>query len=291
MTNRLAEEKEETMSTTFIPNAPEQTTAEAFAADWRSWHQRRLQGLSAPHGFLAVTALHWLTDRPVRFDGIPGLWWVNDDWLHVELAVDEHLIFNGVRVTGTHELGSIREREGFDILHGETLIEAAKRGGRYILRPRHPQNPLLQNFDGVPAYAPDLRWRIAGTYRAFETPRPTRVGAAVAGIEHIYEAPGEIAFEFDGVAHQLTAFNGHTEGSLNILFTDATSGKTTYGANRSLTIEAPAADGSVVLDFNRALNLPCAFTDLATCPLPPAENRLLLAVESGEKTPYERQTA
>ena len=43
-----------------------------------------------------------------------------------------------------------------------------------------------------------------------------------------------------------------------------------------------------MLDFNRATNLPCAYTDLATCPLPPPENRLPVAIEAGEKIPYER---
>ena len=89
----------------------------------------------------------------------------------------------------------------------------------------------------------------------------------------------------------LTAFNGHTPGTLSVLFTDATSGKTTYAANRSLTVPAPGADGTVSLDFNRAVNLPCAYTDLATCPLPPAENRLPVAIEAGEQIPYERQDA
>ena len=45
---------------------------------------------------------------------------------------------------------------------------------------------------------------------------------------------------------------------------------------------------AVTLDFNRAVNLPCAYTDFATCPLPPAGNRLPVAVEAGEQTPYER---
>ncbi len=44
----------------------------------------------------------------------------------------------------------------------------------------------------------------------------------------------------------------------------------------------------MALDFNRAANLPCAYTDLATCPLPPAENRLPVAVEAGDKIPHER---
>jgi uncharacterized protein (DUF1684 family) len=89
----------------------------------------------------------------------------------------------------------------------------------------------------------------------------------------------------------LTAFNGHAPGSLLVLFTDRTSGKTTYVANRSLTIAAPGPDGRVSLDFNRAVNLPCAYTRLATCPLPPAENRLPVPVEAGEQTPTERQDA
>ena len=70
--------------------------------------------------------------------------------------------------------------------------------------------------------------------------------------------------------------------TLSILFTDATSGVTTYPANRALQVDAPADGGTVTLDFNRATNLPCAYTGFATCPLPPAENRLPVAVEAGD---------
>ena len=104
----------------------------------------------------------------------------------------------------------------------------------------------------------------------------------------MYDAPGRIEFELDGQPLALTAFPGHGAGSLIALFTDATSGVTTYAANRVLALEPPAADGTVILDFNRAVNLPCAYTDLATCPLPPAENRLPVAIATGEKIPYER---
>ena len=109
----------------------------------------------------------------------------------------------------------------------------------------------------------------------------------VEGLQHVYAAPGAVEFEVDGQPLALTAFNGHAAGSLHILFTDATSGVTTYAANRSLQVAAPDADGTVVLDFNRATNLPCAYTEFATCPLPPAENRLPIAVEAGEQIPYE----
>jgi uncharacterized protein (DUF1684 family) len=82
----------------------------------------------------------------------------------------------------------------------------------------------------------------------------------------------------------LVAFSRLT-GELHVLFTDATSGVTTYAGARSLSVGSPNADETVSLDFNRAANLPCSFTDFATCPVAPPENRLAVAVEAGEKNP------
>jgi uncharacterized protein len=142
-------------------------------------------------------------------------------------------------------------------------------------------------FAGVPAYEPDLRWVIPARFVPFTEPRPTTVGSVAEGLQHVYAAPGYVEFEHDGQQFRLTAFNGHSPGRLSVLFTDATSGVTTYPANRTLQVAAPDADGAVTLDFNRAVNLPCAYTEFATCPLPPAENHLPIAVEAGEKLPYE----
>jgi uncharacterized protein (DUF1684 family) len=167
------------------------------------------------------------------------------------------------------------------------VFEVARRGGNDILRPRHPDAPLRAGFRGTPAYAPDPRWVIRGRYRPFEEPADVTVGSVVEGLQHVYAAPGVVEFEVGGQSLALTAFNGRGPGSLHILFTDATSGVTTYAANRSLPVAAPDADGTVILDFNRATNLPCAYTDFATCPLPPAGNRLPVAVPAGEQIPYE----
>ena len=135
---------------------------------------------------------------------------------------------------------------------------------------------------------PNPRWAFVGRYLPFESPRPVTVGAAVEGIEHVYEAPGQVEFDYRGETFTLTAFGGKAPGSLLVLFTDATSGITTYAANRVLLVDPADEERNVALDFNRAVNLPCAFTDFATCPLPPAENRLPIGIEAGEKTPYER---
>ena len=268
------------------------TALEASDADWQEWHADHERQRAHPHGFLAVTHLHWLGSEPARLDGAPGTWSVEADVVRVVLEPGDSLQQDGRELNtaaGTSlEFGPIEERSGINLASGETVIELAKRGGEYIVRPRNPSHPLLRDYQGTPAYSPDAAYAVWGTFVPFEAPRPTTVGAAVEGIQHVYQAPGEIRFKLAGQDLALTAFNGHAPGSLSVLFTDQTSGRTTYAANRSLSVVS-AADGSVLLDFNRAVNLPCAYTDLATCPLPPAENRLPVAIEAGEKIPYERQ--
>jgi len=257
---------------------------------WTEWHAAHERRLADPHGFLAVTGLHFLASEPQRIPGAPGSWWTGPDGAVVDLADGETLTVDGTTVTGRYAFGPIEERGGINAGYGDAVVEVARRGGYDIVRPRHPDNPLRQRFRGVPAYPPTDAWIITGRYVPYDAPRPVSVGAAVEGLEHVYDSPGRIEFEVAGTPLSLTVFNGSTPGALFVLFTDATSGVTTYAANRSLAVEPPDTDGNVVLDFNRATNLPCAYTEFATCPLPPAENRLPVAVEAGEKIPYERLT-
>ncbi|MFI9634103.1 DUF1684 domain-containing protein [Nocardia sp. NPDC051929] len=264
------------------------TPTDAFVADWQDWHRGQEARLADPHGFLAITDLHWLAETPQRFSDAPGAWSTGADGVTVVLDDGEELVVDGKPVRGRHVFGVIPERGGVNAVWGDAVIEVAKRGGHDIVRPRHPDNPLRTAFRGTPAYAPHPKWVVSGRYVAFPEPQPTTVGAAVEGLEHVYDAPGQVEFELDGRPLRLTAFPGKDPGALTVLFTDETSGVTTYAANRVLQLSPPDADGSVDLDFNRAANLPCAYTDLATCPLPPAENRLPVAIEAGEKLPYER---
>jgi uncharacterized protein len=259
-----------------------------YDRQWSAWRRQHEKNLADPHGFLAITSLHWLDAEPRRFDDAPGAWSTGPDGVTVVLAGDEELIVDGTAVRGVYHFGAIPERGGVRAAFGDAVVEVAKRGGFDIIRPRHPEHPLRVAFAGVPTYPPSPAWVLGGRYVPFERPRDVTVGAAVEGLQHVYESPGRVEFEYDGRPLSLTAFNGRQPGSLFILFTDATSGVTTYAANRTLSVDAPAADGTVVLDFNRAVNLVCAYTDFATCPLPPAENRLPIAVEAGEKIPYER---
>ena len=261
------------------------TDSDTFTEQWEAWHREHEAVRADRHGFLAITGLHWLTGESQRFPDAPGEWWTGPEGVVVRLDDGEALVVDGVPVRGEHSFGVIPERGGVTVGFGDAVVEVAKRGGSDVVRPRHPDSPVLAAYPGTPAYPADPRWAVTGRYVPFAQPRPTTVGAVVEGLQHVYDAPGRIDFSLDGRPLSLTAFNGPTEGSLVVLFTDETSGVTTYAANRSVKVAQPDADGTVVLDFNRATNLPCAYTQFATCPLPPAENHLPVAVEAGEKKP------
>lgn len=260
------------------------TDETTFVRDWAAWHEEHERRRADPHGFLAITSIRWLSDSPTRYDDVPGAWSAGADGITVELAEGESLVVDGSEVTGRHSFGVIPERGGLTAAFGDAVVEVARRGGNDIIRPRHPDNPTLTGYTGTDAYDPDPAWAVAGRFVAYDQPVPTTVGSVVDGLEHVYEAVGELEFTVDGKVLHLVAFPG-ADGGFFVLFRDATSGVTTYGANRSLAVAAPDADGNVVLDFNRATNLPCAYTEHATCPLPPVQNTLPVAVEAGEKKP------
>ncbi|AEV83177.1 hypothetical protein ACWT_2155 [Actinoplanes sp. SE50] len=254
----------------------------SFEQQWTRWHDEHETRRADKHGFLAITGLHWLTETPQRFPDAPGEWSTGPEGVLVTLAPGEEL--DGIPA-GEHRFPPLAERADHTVGWGEAKLEIARRGGHDVLRPRHPAHETLVGYRGTPAYPPAEEWVVTGTFVPFDEPRPVTVGSVAEGLEHVYESPGRIEFTADGRDLALTAFNGHTPGSLFVLFTDATSGVTTYPANRSVAIAPPAADGTVTLDFNRATNLPCAYTEFATCPLPPAENRLPIAVAAGEQLP------
>ena len=169
------------------------------------------------------------------------------------------------------------------------FIEAFRKDGWDIVRPRDPEAPLRVGFAGTPAYDPDPRWRIAGRWLPYPAPRSVRIGSIQERLGGPVDSPGEVEFELDGRVHRLVAVPAHgAPGSIALLFRDRTSGVTTYPAQRELLVALPESGDAVVLDFTRAANKNCAYTDFAVCPLPPAGNTLDVAIEAGERIPYGR---
>jgi uncharacterized protein (DUF1684 family) len=257
---------------------------QTLAHEWEAWHADREEQLRAPHGWLSLTALHWLGDEPATFADAPGRWRVHPDGVLLRVQAADGLSHGAEQVEGELVLSPIEGGAGITLDHGERQLEVIQRGGGYALRVRDPQAPTRTGFTGVPAFPVDPRWVLEASFEAYAQPRKVTVGAVVPGLTHEQIARGVLRFEIDGTAHALTAMAAD-DGGLSVLFRDATSGVTTHGGARSVSVAAPAEDGTVVIDFNRAVNMPCAFTDYGTCPLPPAENVLPVAVEAGERDP------
>ncbi|WP_299571934.1 DUF1684 domain-containing protein [uncultured Williamsia sp.] len=254
-----------------------------FAAEWAKWHHAREQALGARGGWLSINRLEWLDTEPGQFDGLPGSWWYEESIAHLAPGDGETFEPRDFELHPTGP-GEVIDLDGHH-------IEVTRRGEGYLIRVHDDSAATLRDFRGVPAYPAEPAWAIEARFEPFAEPESVTVGAVAEGLAHVYVSPGVVVLQRNGAEHRLTAFNGK-DGGLSVLFTDETSGVTTYAANRTLAIEASDQvirdGGAVVLDFNRAVNLPCAFIDFATCPLPPAGNHLPFAVEAGEKIPYER---
>ena len=106
--------------------------------------------------------------------------------------------------------------------------------------------------------------------------------ANVLGQQVASKNAGKLLFTFENKQYSLDVID-EGDNLLFITFADATSGKTTYGAGRFIEVPKADANGNTVIDFNLAYNPPCAFTAFATCPLPPPQNRLSIAITAGEK--------
>lgn len=141
-------------------------------------------------------------------------------------------------------------------------------------------------FDGLPYYPVDealaFEERNLEPYTG-DQPSNFQIPTSDGQLRPAHRA-GVLRFEIAGAPHLLTAytFDGGDGQSLFVPFLDETSGTETYGAGRYLDLE-PEEDGTYVLDFNLAYHPSCVYDTKFSCPLTPAENRLPLRVEAGER--------
>jgi uncharacterized protein (DUF1684 family) len=142
------------------------------------------------------------------------------------------------------------------------------------------------DFPGLPYFDIDERLRFEGLrLLPYAGSEPARFQIPTSdGLLRDAERAGFLDFELDGTSHRLTAytFEGGEPESVFVPFLDQTSGTETYGAGRYLDIDREH-DGTYALDFNLAYHPSCVYDPKYSCPLTPAENRLPLRIEAGER--------
>jgi uncharacterized protein (DUF1684 family) len=260
------------------------------------WRLAREEGLKKEGGWLSVAGLFWLNEGQNAFGtaaendivlpaGTAALRAGSFDLRSGKVVVS---LLPGVaaRVGGQsadgRELRSDATGEPDVVTLGRLSLYVISRGARLAIRLKDPESAARKSFTRLSWFEVAERARVRARFVPFDPPKSIRV-PNILGQSEDMPSPGYCAFEWGGREVRLSGVL-EEEGAqeLFFIFRDETSGKETYPAGRFLYSELPK-DGEVVLDFNKAYNPPCAFTAFATCPLPPPENWLPVAVAAGEK--------
>lgn len=265
-----------------------------YEAQWKQWQDARIGALTAPHGWIAMVSQDWLEEgEPLSVDGIPGSFLLEGDVITYLPGVDDAIELDGVRVVEPTVIPHGYKYSLVAALYDGKKVETIKRtdydgGNIYGIRVRDPKQAEQRRFDSLPAFPLDDRWVIPARFTRTEV-ESLQVATIENGVKEERTVIGTVRFEFEGREYTLEV-SGRPDDDTGIIkgsahFTDATSGKETYGNGRLVPIPDIESDSDTVLDFNRAHSFPCAFTNFVTCPLAPPQNRLGFAVTAGEKTP------
>ncbi|GAA4667083.1 DUF1684 domain-containing protein [Frondihabitans cladoniiphilus] len=258
------------------------------ATELDRFHSARQRYVTGPQGPLALTNTQWVdSEQPIW--GVPGVWAPAPAGLGgLRLTASES---DGIRVDGDLVDGTALVA-GDDAITPSSILFADGATGTvianddrssYALRVWNTESDAAAAFGSIDAFAYDPSWVVEASFV------PTSDGAEV-DIRHQKDLdlsrpkplPGLIRFSRDGVDYELAAFPSDSNGRLQLVFGDTTNGDATYSVGRFLFVK-PDDDGTITLDFNRAVLPPCAFSYNFNCPIPPKQNRFGVPIEAGER--------
>jgi uncharacterized protein (DUF1684 family) len=265
----------------------------AYKASIQVWKEQRIERLKSKTGWLNLAGLLWLEEGkntfgsdssnhvvfPEKAAPFCGTLVLENGEVTLKASESSGITHEGQPVT-TLELKDDHADNRTNLEQGELAWYIVKRGERYGIRLRDYRHPNLDKLDSIPAYPVNTDYVVEAELHPFNEPRTMEVATPVAGFTEKYQCPGELHFSIRGKELILYPFKSG-EGYF-LVIADQTTGLDTYGAGRFM-YSAPDSLGRIILDFNKAYNPPCAFTPYATCPMPPRENFLPVAIEAGEK--------
>ena len=267
----------------------------AYRSEIEGWRAGRVARLTADDGWLSVVGLVWLEEGANTFGSakdnaivLPslapahmGAIVLRNGRATVEPLAGIDLTADGEKIPGPRVLASDASGSATRLRYGSLLFYLIERGGNLGIRVKDGESPARREFRGLGYFPIDPTWRIEARFEPYDPPRSISVPNVLGRVD-AEKSPGALVFERAGQTYRLDPVLERGETDYFVIFGDGTNGTDTYGAGRFLYVKPPV-DGKTIIDFNKAYNPPCVFTDYATCPLPPAQNRLKLRVEAGEK--------
>lgn len=278
------------------------TTWQRELAEWRAQHAAELL---KPDGWFALVGLEWLqagdnsigaaSDNKIKLPpGAPphlGVLHLENNAVTIFSSAEgfppDLLIDGKPAQKRSLPTGVDSDKDNPRIRIGSLEMYVIKRADRFALRIKDSQSTALKQFHGLKWFAPDSKYRVTARWVPYDPPRTTTLSTLI-GTRYSQPVPGAAEFTLAGKRYRLEpVIEDPAEGKLFFIIRDTTSKTSTYGACRFLYTPYPSKGlkeaGELMLDFNRLENPPCAYTSFATCPLPPAGNRLPIPIPAGEK--------
>lgn len=270
--------------------------ADPQLARWRRFRTHRDAALATEYGWLTLTSFQWIAHEASTLELVPGLWWTDGTTAFLTAAAADGLtlVETGEPVEATISAALADEESLIWVQFGGTdgnrvRVELAMRGGKYAIRTRDSRSPVFTGFSGVPTfgYRPDLA--VEARFEPYPEPVDVPIGTANPLVDGVHRSVGELVFRLPGSSHEYRLQAEEEKlGALTVTFHDETNGDTT-DEWRKVSTARPRVDSlgnrTVVLDFNRAINYPSAFTPYGTCPMPVRNNSLDYRIEAGERVP------
>jgi hypothetical protein len=266
-----------------------------YKASVEAWRKEREDDLRAEDGWLTVAGLFWLKEGENRFGTDPG----NDIVLPKGSAPAHAGVFvhkggkTVIRVEGgarvmldgkavhAQEVKADQPGPADKLALNALTMYVVKRGDRYGIRLKDKNSKQRTEFAGLSWFPVSESYKVLADWVPYDPPRQIAI-ANVLGQTEKSPCPGYASFTLNGKTIKLEPLGEPGDKELSFIIRDGTSGKETYGAGRFLDTDAPK-DGKLLIDFNKAYSPPCAFTEFATCPLPPKQNQMLVRIEAGER--------
>ncbi len=265
----------------------------SYIASVEQWQQDRLEALKGKNGWLNLAGIYWLKDGiqtigsdsandivfPAKAPAFIGSLNLEDTLVHLKVKDDVELFYKNEAVKEL-DLSYDSSLEPSYITHGDFAWYIMKRHHSLAIRLRDYKHPALEAMDHIPSYPIEPEYVVKARLVPFEDVKVITVPTPFQDYTQDYECPGELHFRLKG--KKLTLLPFISGDKYFIIISDETSGLETYAGGRFMYAE-PDSSGSVLLDFNKAYNPPCAVTAFAACPMPPRENHLPVKIEAGEK--------
>ncbi len=277
---------------------PTNAQKNAYFEELKQWDGARIAALKDPNGWLNLEGLFWfkkgvnsfgsssvndLVYDNAAFPKHLGDFIYEDGKVYWKDGITEKIIINDgdLVIANAGTLNLLTATEGKYTSQWKDFVWIViQREDKVGVRFRNLKAKTLLEFKGIERFPVDAKWHIKAKVIP-QNQNPLMI-MNVLGQNTAQKHGGQLVFDIEGTTYRLDAID---EGGIRLFvtFADATSGKTTYGSGRFIELEKPDADGFTYIDFNKAYNPPCAFTEFATCPLPPPQNRLTIAIPAGEK--------